>query len=513
VTTYPGRIEARLTVPTGGLSVSATVANGGSAATVTVPAANYYPTDLLSTLKTQLDQTVQGYPQTAAATAAAFGTGTWTAGYLFNETSGNLAASFGAPSLTPVSTPTYGNAGPIGGVDKAIGFDSVADAFDGGDNFEPGAADDLILAWVGYHAPPADGFANWISKGLGGGGNGRYSVYTSTVAGATQLFFDVTTTAGTTVSTSIGTGTMATIANGWHVGMAVVERASGKIRLGLRSAGVSYLANEAAVPAVSLASAENFLVGAQNVLAPVTLKLSAMYIAKGAGAATGVSAGMSTALAAFEAAVSAAWTVSLSSTTGLVSLGWTGYSTPTWSLSWTDTSMRDVLGFAANISAVTTTQTGTQQCRGVWIPDWPLQLDGDPEQAPTISDLRTSQSPTGVVLGLSGNTFYRHTGLVYSHVARDRVWESAATYDHASWEWFFRETQLGLESSLFTPASPLQIYWNNAGTLTLLGDAANDGAGTDGWTITGLGSVEPRPSQANYTGLFRIELGTVVSEG
>jgi hypothetical protein len=241
--------------------------------------------------------------------------------------------------------------------------------------------------------------------------------------------------------------------------------------------------------------------------------VAAFYVAHGAGAATGLSTNLSTALTNFANAVNAAWSVSLSSTTGLVSIGWTGYSTPTWSLSWTDTSLRDALGFAANISAVTTTQTGTLQCRGIWIPDWPLQLDGDPEQAPTISDLRTSQSPTGVVLGLSGNTFHRHTGLVYSHVARDRVWESAATYDHASWEWFFRETQLGLESSLFTPASPLQIYWNNAGTLTLLGDAANDGAGTDGWTITGLGSVEPRPSQANYTGLFRIELGTVVSEG
>jgi hypothetical protein len=514
---FSGRLEARIDVPTGGAAVSATIPNGAGATAATVPAGSYFMSDdggldgLLETLKTKLNETVQGYPVTAAAAAAAFGAGTWTAGYLFNETSGNLAASFGAPSLTPVSTPTYGNAGPIGDVDKAIGFDSVADAFDGGDNFEPGAADDLILAWVGYHAPPADGFANWISKGLGGGGNGRYSVYTSTVAGATQLFFDVTTTAGTTVSTSIGTGTMATIANGWHVGMAVVERASGKIRLGLRSAGVSYLANEAAVPAVSLASAENFLVGAQNVLAPVTLKLSAMYIAKGVGAATGVSAGLSAALAAFEAAVSAAWTVTKSDTTGLVSIGWTGYATPTWSLTWTSTNLRDALGFTANIAGVTTTQTGTQQCRGIWYPDAPLLVrDSDPRLAPVGSDARTSVTPTGEAITLVGNYFREHKGLMWQLIPVDRIREQSATYANASWRTFWDDTQLGRGHSWFVPGAPLLIVDHTGQVLG--SDMASTGP-TNGWQVVDPSRVEPRRHDpGGWNGLWNLEIAQVIAE-
>jgi hypothetical protein len=506
VTTYPGRIEARLSVPTGGLSVSATVANGGSAATVTVPAANYYPTALLSTFQTKLNETVQGYPVTAAATAAAIGHGTWDAGWLFNITSGNDSGVFGGVTMTAVGSPTYGTAGPRGGVDLAVGFDSATDAFSAGDVYDATAADDIAYAWVAKFSAASSNFANFITKG-NGDPDGRIALYTM----ADGRLIAETKLAGVQQSTAeIALPAYDT----WLVGIFVIDRATGKMRFGVRTlAGTTVVSTETAQPATNLSSPDSLLIGRDNVADPTMAKVAAFYVAHGAGAATGLSANLSTALTNFANAVNAAWSVSLSSTTGLVSIGWTGYSTPTWSLSWTDTSMRDALGFAANISAVTTTQTGTLQCRGVWIPDWPLQLDGDPEQAPTISDLRTSQSPTGVVLGLSGNTFYRHTGLVYSHVARDRVWESAATYDHASWEWFFRETQLGLESSLFTPASPLQIYWNNAGTLTLLGDAANDGAGTDGWTITGLGSVEPRPSQANYTGLFRIELGTVVSEG
>ncbi len=49
-----GRLEAQLTVPVGGWDIALTITAIG-AFTVTVPAGNYYPTDLLATLKTQLD--------------------------------------------------------------------------------------------------------------------------------------------------------------------------------------------------------------------------------------------------------------------------------------------------------------------------------------------------------------------------------------------------------------------------------------------------------------------------
>src|SRR5690606_19953587 len=86
----------------------------------------------------------------AQVTAALGGFGDFTggAGYLFNEGSGDLSSVFGTPStLTAGGTPTYGNPGARGGADKAVGFDSGSDVFSGGNYFNVGPSDDLIVVW------------------------------------------------------------------------------------------------------------------------------------------------------------------------------------------------------------------------------------------------------------------------------------------------------------------------------------------------------------------------------
>jgi hypothetical protein len=431
VTTYPGRIEARCTVPTGGLTVSATNSGGGPT-DCTVAAGNYYPTaagtvsSVLTALKTALDTSRDPAP------------GTWSV---------SLSATTGLVSIDCTSGADIEKTGGVNGV------------WDAGSSSQALTGDVYVQETVGALATGAQRMFGLESGVTGHSFDIEYAIY----LGRT------------------GANTLDCYENGSSV-FATTFAVDDVLRVQRSGSTVSYIQNGTTIHTSAVSTSAALAADTSFLNTNATFHAIRIY-----------NAGVQ---------VTPVWSSSSVTVTS-----------NTWSLSWTSTVLRDYLGFAANITNSTTAQTGTLQCRGVWIPDCPLQLDGDPEQAPTISDLRTSQSPTGFVLGLSGNTFHRHTGLVYSHVARDRVWESAATYDHASWEWFFRETQLGLESSLFTPASPLQIYWNNAGTLTLLGDAANDGAGTDGWTITGLGSVEPRPSQANYTGLFRIELGTVVSEG
>jgi len=244
-------------------------------------------------------------------------------------------------------------------------------------------------------------------------------------------------------------------------------------------------------------------------LPATTWQCAAFYGVAGSGVATGLSANLSTALAAFANAINSAWTVSMSASTGLVSIGWTGYATPTWSLSWTSTALRDVLGFTANISGVTSTQVGTQQARGVWFPECPLDLDGDPDRAPLVSDARQSLSPTGQSITLVGNTFRRHSNIVWSHVPIAQVWDAEATYENGSWEEFLIETQFGLNSSWFSPGSPIQIWYSNAGTDTLLGADAT----ITGWSIVGLNSIEPTKSAPGWTGLWRIEIPQIVAVG
>lgn len=402
------------------------------------------------------------YPQTATQMAAALGYGTWTsgAGYLCNESSGSLAAAFGLPATaTALATPTYSHQGARGGSDKAISFDSVTDGFSLGDNYDlndpPG---DLVAVWVGCHTSTPTG--NLLTK---------YS--------APALHWTLTANGGvyTIIANSGGGNIQTSTASGppvgrWFVGIAVVDRGAGTMRVGWRAIDGSASDVSTAVSVASLgscASSANLYIGDNGAGAfgsPQGLRIAALYIDAGAGGvATGLSANLSTALS----------------------------------------------NFASSLKS----QTGTQQAKGVVFLDCPLTMDGDPSQAPRATDLRQSEGPTGVVLGLAGNVKYRQRNLAWSAVPRDRVWESAATYDNASWEQFLVDTQYGLGHAWFTPSSRVQIYWSDAGVDSLVGGDANDGAGLSGWFIKGLTSVEPRMTSPPWTGLWRIEIPEIVSDG
>jgi hypothetical protein len=244
--------------------------------------------------------------------------------------------------------------------------------------------------------------------------------------------------------------------------MAAMERGVGA-RVGfygLRS-GTTAISTVASVSSIgSLNSATNWLLGHGAYGPNAAMSMSAFYIGAGTGAAGGMCNGLSTVL--------------------------------------------------SNFASYMKSQTGTEAAEGVFIPDCSLYLDADPAQAPRVSDLRTTRGPTGIVLGLSGNSFRRHRGLVWSHVPIDRVWESHATYANGSWESFFNTTQMGFGHAWFTPSSPIQIYCHDG---TVVGGAYNNGAGVSGWYITGLDSIEPRNSEREYTQLFRIELPEIVSPG
>jgi hypothetical protein len=515
---FSGRIESKLTIPTGGAAISATVANGAGAQTVTFPAASYYLTTaggvsgLLSTMQTQLNQThnLMGFPQTAAAAALAIGAGTWTSGtgYLCQEASGSLASSFGLPAtLAPTSSPTYRNTGTTTG-DYAVGFDSAADDFRGGvGDFNVTGTDDIIIAWVGKFTTTPSGGGEFLFV-KGNSGAARWGIY---AAGA-ALTLEVVNSAGTYTSAV----NISTVVGEWHVGIACIDRTAGTVRISVRglTSGLTVTGANTAITANTSSNADAFTVGGRNgSLAATSWRLSALYIVKGSGVATGVPAAIATAVATFAGAVNSTWTVSMDSTggTGRVSIGWSGYATPTWSLSWTDTTLRDVLGFTANISVVTTTQTGTESSEAVWFPDAPLNIDDEPRMAPLMSDQRTTQSPTGNVIGLVGNTFYKHTNVRWERVPIERYREASATYPNQSLEAFWASTQLGQGSSYFSVCSPLMIYYNQAGTQTAVGSDES----ISGWTVVGGGAIKDvaKKADTSWTGHWNVTLPAIVSAG
>ncbi len=406
------------------------------------------------------------YPNTAAQMATALG-GTWTsgAGYLCNETSGDLASVFGTPATLPdTSTPTYAGVGARGGVDKCVGFDSTLDQFSDASAFSVGASDDLIVAWVGKYADSSGTRTTTISKLSGAFADG-WVLYSSTI-GSEGPSFSVQVNGGSNYTAT--TGLTGFLLNEWHVGIATIDRSTGKIRIGLQGlrSGTAVVSSEVTA-AGSFASSGEFSLGRSAwVNADTNFKLSAVYVTSGSGVATGLSAGLSTALSSFAAYMKA--------------------------------------------------QTSTQQAKGLWFPDAPLSCDDHPSMAPPESDLRATESPTGVVLGLSGNEKFVHTNVGWERSPVDRIREASATYDNASFEVFWRDAISGVGGhDWLGPCSALQIYWNNAGNLELLGSDANDGAGVAGWKPVGVYKFTDvvKVSQKNWVGQWDVRFPRLVSDG
>ncbi len=213
------------------------------------------------------------------------------------------------------------------------------------------------------------------------------------------------------------------------------------------------------------------------------------------------------ALIAQRSVTTGTWVVSYStgaSGTGKITIAVTN---GTYTITWTSTNLRDLLGFTATLTG-TATNTGANQARGLWIPDCPINMDGDPAQAPRMTDLRTTQSPTGIVIGLVGNSFYRHKRIRWSHVEKVRTWIGSESTVNASWERFVVDTQFGLGHAWFTPVSLVQVY-DLAGAK--VGINANSGAGVSGWYMVGINSTELARSTENWTGMFSIEIPELVA--
>ena len=218
----------------------------------------------------------RAYPTSVEGVNAAIGYGTWDAGWLCDDTSGNLVAAFGSPDLTPGTGATYGLQGALSETDKA-----VSGEFDGGDVFDASA--DIIIAAV----------VNMSSSGIVMAKGVSSTRWTLSVSGGqvTFLNFDGTHTTQATTPSALG--------DEWATVIAVLDRAGNKIRVGMTglTSGVT------SVSALTDASAT----GAWNSVATFQLgpaSVSAAYIGADSLIATDLSINLETALANFVASLS-----------------------------------------------------------------------------------------------------------------------------------------------------------------------------------------------------------------
>lgn len=234
---------------------------------------------------------VIAYPNTAAAMAAAVGYGTWSAGWLCDETSGSLVPAFGSPSLTAVSSPVYNQPGPLGAGDYAIQFDSTADQFLGGaGDFDVSGTDDLAIAWVGQWTAKPTAFGALVSKVSGSFGQGY------ALSGTDGTNFGFFAGAGSTFGSTIGANYLV---GQWHIGMAVIDRGAGTVRMCVRSLdGQTVFTGPANAISGSLSVGSAFALGNNAwTFANLGFSMAALYMAKGSGVAATMSANLTTAVA------------------------------------------------------------------------------------------------------------------------------------------------------------------------------------------------------------------------
>jgi hypothetical protein len=170
----------------------------------------------------------------------------------------------------------------------------------------------------------------------------------------------------------------------------------------------------------------------------VTLAAGDYYLTK----TTGLLAAFKTALDA-NATLSGTYTVTLSDTDELATGKVTIACNQTYSLTWSSTTLRDILGFTGNISAVTTS-TGASAARYLWLPNCgrtghiPEPTSGSSYFGRPKSDLVMTEAPSGVTCAIAYNVTHRGT-LEFNTLLGEFVWQRLETTTNLSAEKFWRD--------------------------------------------------------------------------
>ncbi len=233
------------------------------------------------------------YPSSSAEMTLAVGSGTWQYGWLMDESTGSLTASFTpvAPLALQFDTSVghggnaiYGDFGWLSGSDLCVGFtgSSRSTRFDGGANFDIGLTDDLLFAYVGRFRFITGSFGNIFGK--------VDSALTKgwSVAGTDGSNYIFQLRDGATLKNS---GLGANYLTGqWHVAIGALDRASGQQQFGIRSLDTGQTivssVNQITGP---VTCSSNFYFGATNwVSANEGFQMAALYLSTGSQVATGV---------------------------------------------------------------------------------------------------------------------------------------------------------------------------------------------------------------------------------
>lgn len=158
-------------------------------------------------------------------------------------------------------------------------------------------------------------------------------------------------------------------------------------------------------------------------------------------------------------------------------------------ITWVNTDIRDILGFAAN-SGAATVHTGTKQMRGVWLPDCAYKAPNAVSatwRGHRESDFRAAENAAGYVFAHMGQE-KEVTELSWHAVTRARIWIANETTANASLERFVRDSLWGVAVG-GTAGGPMRFY----------PDAANDAVYAT-YSCPDMAAFRPEPTFDGWAG-------------
>ena len=175
--------------------------------------------------------------------------------------------------------------------------------------------------------------------------------------------------------------------------------------------------------------------------------------------------------------------------TGLITIQFAGST----AITWVDTELRDILGFAANLAGATS-HVGTLHARGTWIPQAPpYNLNtGGHWRGSQESDFRSADNPAGYLWAVMGQSRTVMDDLAWSGIKRHKVWianETDSGYSNQSLQKFWQDGVWGT-SAWGTAGGPIRYY----------PDAALD---TDYGTYKVKDTGIYKPEQMGWPGMWR----------
>jgi hypothetical protein len=271
-----------------------------------------------------------GYPTSAGdMQTATAGYGTWTEGWLLDESTGTLSPVFSSLSFATMTITSSGSLntsyraalGPRGAGDYAMGFtnggqDTYAFIMGGGTKYSSVVSSSIVALWVGntignepYILPPSTQVSGgcMFFTGDPSAPNGGWSLTNQVIFSplTATLTLELTPNGGNNQTVSLRD---AYIRGNWHVGIAVIDRNSvnQKLFIATRDIATGQFASTSGTIASSVITASYggpLIFGGKSTTSPRVppnnLSLSAIYFASGTNAASGVIDNYQTVLTTF----------------------------------------------------------------------------------------------------------------------------------------------------------------------------------------------------------------------